>query len=207
MGEHMQNLQRIRAIAAHYRSLQGLRMLPWFLWILLFGAVNPALGLPQGRLDYQLLLIVPGLVVPWAVSRWIGAYYDRAFGQIEGLPPRNRALEALAGVTFVVVAFLGFLADSLQRWPVSLFGLVMAVAMFVQWWRSGRFLTHYLVTAALLAAISMLPLFGIPASGHWYTLLGGFAFPIMLGLVLSLGSVLGHILLVRSLKLLSQVKP
>jgi len=168
--------------------------------------VNPIMGLPQGRLDYQFLLVVPGLAVPWMLSRLIGGYYDRAFGQVKGLPPRNRLVDILAEIALLVIAYIGFFVDSLERLPVSVFGLVMALALFVQWWMSGHFLTHSVVTAVLLAGISLLPLVGIPADGHWRHLLGGFVFPIMLGIILSIGSMLGHIVLVRSLKSLSQAE-
>jgi len=202
----MEDLKRMRVITAHYRSLQGLRMLPWFLWVLALGAVNPAMGLPQGRLDYQCLLIVPGLAVPWMLSRLIGNYYDRVFGRVEGLPPRNRPVEVLAGVVFVVMAYIAFVIDSLQWLPVSMVGLIMAAAFFAQWWRSGRFLVHALALAALLMVLSLLPLAGIPADGHWTRLFGGFIVPIVLGVVLSIGSVFDHIALVRNLKALSQVE-
>ncbi|HNT75953.1 MAG TPA: hypothetical protein PKH77_13140 [Anaerolineae bacterium] len=200
----MNELKRVRMMTAHYRSLQGLRMLPWFLWMLAFSAVNPLMGLPQGRLDYQLLFIVPGLVVPWTLSRLIGTYYDRVFGRVEGLPSRNRLVDVLIGVAFVILAYIGFFVDSQERWPVSVFGLVLALAFLVQWWLSGRFLTHCVVTATLLAILSLLPLVGIPADGQE---LGGFMFPIILGIILSIGSVLGHIVLVRNLKSLPQGEP
>ncbi len=202
----MEDLKRMRVITAHYRNLQGFRMLPWFLWVLVLSAVNPVMGLPQGQLDYQCLVIVPGLAIPWMLSRLIGKYYDHAFGRIETLPPRNRPVEVLVSVAFVVIAYFSFFIDSLQRLPVSVFGFVMAVAMFIQWWMSGRFLTHCLVTAALLTGISLLPLAGAPADGHWTRLFGGFIAPIAFGVILSIGSVLGHVVLVRNLKALSQVE-
>ena len=89
----MKDLERMRVIAAHYRSLQGLRMLPWFLWLLVIGAVNPALGLPKWQLDYQCLLIIPGVAVPWVLSKLIGIYYDRVYGRVEGLLPHNDLAE------------------------------------------------------------------------------------------------------------------
>lgn len=201
----MENLKRIRVVTAHYNSLQGLRMLPWFLWILLFGAINPIMGLPQGQLDYQLLLIVPGFAVPWALSRLIGNYYDHVFGRVEGVPSRNRQRRAVSMVMFAVSAYVGYFVDSLQRLPVSAFGLAMAMFFFLGW-MSDRFLTHYLVTAALFVGISLLPLAGIPVDGHWRQSLGGFAPTIMYGLSMSIFCTLDHIVLVRSLSSLSQAE-
>jgi hypothetical protein len=54
--------------------------------------------------------------------------------------------------------------------------------------------------------LSLLPLAGIPADGHWTHLLGGFVISIVLGSVMSIVSVLNHIVLVRNLKALSQVE-
>ncbi len=200
----MDDLKRMKVVVAHYHDLQGLRMLPWYLWILAFSAVNPILGLPQGQLDFQCLIFVPGFAVAWILSKLVGNYYDRAFGQVKSLPPRKRQNAWLAGIAFVVIAYSGFFIDSLQRLPLSVFGLTMAVALFVLWWVSGRFLIHNVVTAALFAVTSLLPLMGIPAGGHWISLLDGFILPIAFSVIMGIGSLLGHIMLVGQFKSLAQ---
>ncbi len=200
----MEDLKRMRIIAAHYRNLQGLRMLPWFLWLLVIGAVNPVLGLPQGQLDYQCLLIIPGIAVPWLLSKWIGAYYDRVYGRVEGLPPLSQPIEVLAGILSVVIVYAGFVIDTFEWLPVSVLGLMMAAAFLAEWWRSGRLLNHSVLFAALLVVLSLLPLAGTPGDVHWSHLLGGFIILIVPGIILSLSSVLKHIALVRNLKALSQ---
>jgi hypothetical protein len=202
----MEDLKRMRVIAAHYRSLQGLRMLPWFLWLLVIGAVNPVMGLPQGRLDYQCLLITPGIAVPWLLSKWIGAYYDRVYGRVEGLPPRNHLIEVLANILSVVIVYIGFVIDTFEWINMSVLGLIMAAAFLAEWWRSDRLLNHSVVFAALLVVLSLLPLIGTPAGGHWTHLCGGFVVIIVPGIILSISSLLNHIALVRNLKVLSQVE-
>lgn len=169
--------------------------------------MNPILGLPQGRLDYQCLLVVPGIVVPWGLSRLIGNYYDRTLGRVERLPLQSRLTEWLTGTGFLIAAIIGWVVDSLQRLPVSVSGLIMAGAYFAQWWRTGRLFPHKALLAALLVGLSLLPLTGVPADGHWYDLFGGFVVPITLGIILSIGSVLDHIALVRNLQDLSTVEP
>ena len=201
----MKDLERMRIIAAHYRSLQGLRMLPWFLWLLLISAVNPILGLPQGQLDYQCLLVIPGIAIPWVSSKLIGDYYDRIYGQVEGLPPRNRLLEVLANILFIVIAYIGSVIDTSEWLPISVVGLIMAAGFVIGWWRAGRLPTHMLVLAVMLVVLSLLPLTGIPADSHWTDLFGGFVISIVLGSVMTIGSVLNHIVLLRNLKTLSQV--
>lgn len=202
----MEDLKRMRSIAAHYRNLQGLRMLPWFLWVLAFSAVNPIMGLPQGYLDYQCLFIVPGLAIPWVLSKLIGDYYDRHFGRIEGLPSRNRPVEVLSGFLFIVIVYIGFVIDTFEWLPMSVAGLILAAGFMVGWWKTGRFPNHMVVLAVVLVVLSLLPLAGIPADGHWTDLFGGFVTSIVLGIIMSIGSVLSHITLVRNLKALSQVE-
>jgi hypothetical protein len=201
----MTDLKRMRVIAANYRSLQGLRMLPWFLWLLVVGAVNPIMGLPQGRLDYQCLLITPGIAVPWLLSKWIGVYYDRVYGRVEGLPLRNQPIEVLAGILSVALVYIGFVIDTLEWLPISVLGLIMAAAFLAEWWRSGRLLNHSVMFAAFLVVLSLLPLAGTPGDVHWTHLLGGFIVLIVPGIILSVSSVLKHIALVRNLKALAQV--
>ncbi|MBN2392823.1 MAG: hypothetical protein JXR84_18980, partial [Anaerolineae bacterium] len=180
----MKDLERMRIIAAHYCSLQGLRMLPWFLWLLLISAVNPILGLPQGQLDYQCLLVIPGIAVPWVLSKWIGAYYDRAYGRVESLPPHNRPVEVLANILFIVIAYIGFAIDTSKWLPISVAGLIMAAAFMVGWWKADRLPVHMLVLAVVLVVLSLLPLAGIPADGHWSDLWGGFVDSIVLVIII-----------------------
>ena len=201
----MKDLERMRIIAAHYRDLQGLRMLPWFLWLLLISAVNPILGLPQGQLDYQCLLVIPGIAIPWVLSKLVGDYYDRNYGQVEGLPPRNRLLEVLANILFIVIAYIGSVIDTSEWLPISVVGLIMAAGFAIGWWKADRFPNHMLVLAVVLVVLSLLPLAGIPSDGHWSDLWGGFVDSIVLVIIISIGCVLNHIALVRNLKALSQV--
>lgn len=200
----MKDLNRMRIVVAHYRSLQGLRMLPWWLWMLSLSAVNPLLSLPQGRLDYQCLLLVPGLVVAWLLSQLIANYYERAFGRVEGLASHDRGAVWLRGILFVILIYVGFFIDTMRWLPVSVSGLIMAGVFFTLWWRSGRIFTHHLVTAILLVGLALLPLFVVPADRHWDEFFGGFVLSIVGSVVLILNSVLSHIILVRNLKILSE---
>ena len=171
----------------------------------MISAVNPILGLPQGRLDYQCLLVTPGIAVPWLLSKLIGDYYDRIYGRVEGLRPRNRPVEVLTVILFVVIAYIGFVIDTSEWLPISVVGLIMAAGFTIGWWKADRFPNYMLVLAVVLVVLSLMPLAVIPADGHWTDLFGGFASSIVLGIIMSIGSVLNHIVLVRNLKALSQV--
>ncbi len=203
----MTDMLKIRQLAAHYRGLQGLRMLPVSLWILAFGAVNPIMGLPQGRLDYQCLLLVPGLAVVFVLTALVGNYYDRTFGWVKKLPPRNRLLEVLGVAAFLGITYIGIMIDGMRRLPISVVGLIFAATYLIGWWMMDRLPIHYVVTAAILVVLSLLPLTGLPANGHWFDLLGGSISTIILGITMIVNSLLGHMVLVRNLENLAQVEP
>jgi len=200
----MEDLKRIKVVTAHYHSLQGLRTLPFLIWVLLINITDAGeiMGIRGMGLDLRCLLVVPGLGLVWALSRWIGAYYDRAFGQVERLPSHRRSLEWLATILFGIIVFISIWIDGLLRLPVIVTSLVLAAAMAYFWWTSHRFLTHYLVLAAFLVGLALLPLLGVPIDGRWYDHFVSYVFILGVFIVVC---VLNHIALVRNVKALSQV--
>jgi hypothetical protein len=201
----MEDLKRIRVITAQYHSLQGLRALPFLIWALLINITEAGevMGIRGMGLDYRCLLVVPGLGVVWALSRWIGKYYERAFGRVEELPSRHRSLEWLATVLFGIIVLISIWVDGLLRLPVIVTSLVLAAAMVYFWWTSHRFLTHYLVLAAFLVGLALLPLMGVPIDGRWYDHFVSYV--LILGVFIVV-CVLNHIALLRNVKALSQVE-
>jgi len=201
----MEDLKRIRVITAQYHSLQGLRALPFLIWALLINITDAGevTGIRGMGLDYRCLLFVPGLGVVWALSRWIGKYYECTFGRVEGLPSRNRSLGWLATILFLIIFFISVWVDGLLRLPVIVTSLVLAAAMVYSWWTSYRFLTHYLVLAAFLVGLALLPLLGVSIDGRWYDHFVSYV--LILG-VLIVVCVFNHVALVRNVKALSQVE-
>ena len=201
----MENLKRTQVITANYRALQGLRLLPWSLWLLLIVITDTlnAVGPSATRFfGYQCLFIIPGIAVPWALSRLIGDYYNRTFGQIERLP-RDRLVESLFGIVLMAGMYVAILVDAQQFLPVSLLGLVMAAFMLIQWWTTGRFLSHTLLFAALFVGMALLPLFDIFADGDWFDPLSRWLLLVLI-VVGCIGGVLNHVTLVRNLNALPQ---
>lgn len=193
----MQELQRVQYITVHFRHLQGLRILPWFLWMIAFSAVNPLLGLPQGRLDYQLVILVLGLPAAWLSARWIGDSYDRRFGLVRGLQDSEQRLsQTLITTAFCAILFIAFIVDSMARWPVNLAALTVSAFYLVGWWSTGRIRHHYLVIAALFVVSSTV----LPLITMQWPLVGDFALPIVIGLLFTIGSLMDHLMLVRALK-------
>jgi hypothetical protein len=203
----MEALKRTRVITANYRALQGLRQLPWLLWLLLVVITDTltAVG-PRSTqfFGYQCLFIVPGIAVPWALSRLIGTYYTRTFGQIERLS-RDRLVEWLFSIVLMAGAYVAILVDAQQRFPVSLLGLVVAAILFVQWWTTGRFLWHTLLFAALFVGLALLPSFGLFADGDWFEPLSQLLLLVFI-IVGFIGGVLNHVALVRNLEAAPQVE-
>jgi hypothetical protein len=119
------DLKHMRDITANYHQLQGLRLLPWFLWILALSAVNPILGLPPERLD-GLCLLLPGVLVSGWLSKRIGNYYVHTFGLVN-CAPRSHWHEWLTGILGAFLVCVGFFLDLTGGAPVGLVGLALAV--------------------------------------------------------------------------------
>jgi len=203
----MEALKRTQIITANYRALQGLRLLPWSLWLLLIvitdtlNAVGPS---STQFFGYQCLFIIPGIAIPWALSRLIGNYYTRTFGQVERLL-RDRLVESLFGIVLMAGMYIAILVDAQQFLPVSLLGLVIAAFLLIQWWTTGRFLSHALLFAALFVGLALLPLFGLFAGGDWFDPLSRWLL-LMFIIVGCISGVLNHVALVRNLKAVPQVE-
>lgn len=154
----MDDLRRIHYVAAHYRQLQGLRLLPLSLPFLLSslwriaGASPGALLPPAG----WVLLILAAV----AASFPIGRYYTRQFGHAEA--PRWRTGAAtLVGMAAVLLA-LAWLQER-RPFPVSLPLLFLAIVLARLGLAAGRVRIHYLWIALACVVFALLPLLGAPA--------------------------------------------
>ena len=188
-------LRRVRYVTINYASLQGLKMVPLGLWLWLWAAGeagwwpwrngwNPLLGL---------LALPPALVLRLVV----GAYYARVFGRVRSTSQRmGRTL--FTGAMLIVVGFPWLLisgcADAGLQPPVSVLGLT-AAGLLALWCSTGRLHRQYLVAAALIAVVSLLPLLRIISRDR---LFGG-VLCATFGTVLVVGGVLDHLRLARSL--------
>jgi hypothetical protein len=192
----VQGLRQVQYITTNYAGLQGLKMVPLGLWLWLW-AVGEA-GWWPWRNDCNPLLNL--LTLPMALALWliVGAYYTRAFGRVR--PTSHRMGRTLfTGAMVLVVSFPWLLisgyADAALQPPVSVLGLT-AAGLLALWCSTGRLHRQYLVAAALIAVVSLLPLLGIISRDQ---LFGG-VLCATLGTVLVVGGVLDHLRLARSLK-------
>jgi hypothetical protein len=183
------DLQQIRYVTQNYNNLQGLRLLPIGLWLLIEGLFTAECAIPT-------LLIA--LVLTWL----IGVYYKRQFGQVHAMnsPSWKSCLIAVLVLAALAAATA---ADYYLGLPVNLLGLTMAFGLFWVWLQPAyRPRLHYLVVAILVAALSLLQLFGI-SSGH-ATQPSMLAGSIGILMVLLVGGLFDHLLLVRAFKALPE---
>jgi len=190
----MQDLKRIRFVTANYSYLQGLKWVPYGLWLLLVVA----------------LLQIPGWVrwMPWAFAVVTGAavlailviqrYYNRAFGRARP-SLAHRLWEWGFAAVGGAVALAAFWLDMTQKLPVNLVGLTCAAAILcdyarLNWYARGWFRNYALGMVLLVAAVSFLPALGVPA---WRALLVVFT---AMGVVLVVLGVLDHLLLRQAMK-------
>lgn len=183
----MYDLPRVRFVTGQFCSLQGLRIVPIGLYLVLFAA--GWLG-RQGDCTLQL----PAILLALALYLAAGRYYERRFGRVQRAS--QRAVEAL----IVVVALIAFVAagalNAAGQLPVSMTGLAMAAFLFAVYAAHGsRYRWHYAVLGAGMLVLSLLPLvWKQPGLDLDRVLLGAF------GLAYVVGGMLDHLLLVRTLK-------
>lgn len=194
---NMENLERIRLITRHYDQLQGLRQAPFGLMFLVM-AVWKGGWWPWFE-KWQPLsgLAVVGLAL---VASWlVGQYYARTFGRVQR-QNENKRLEIVISVIFLAGLYLGGIAEYEWQWPVSGTGLFTAVVLVAYFFMTGSFRFHYLVLAALMAAVSLLPLLRLLPPEQVY-LFGpeGAVGVALFGLIWLVGGLVDHWLLVRSL--------
>lgn len=185
----MDNLARIRYITRNLDSLQGLRMVPFGLFLLAAG-----FGWLGDQGDFTLSL--PAFVLTLFLYWLLGRYYARKFGRVKPL----RAELVKNTLLSLAVILLMWVASWLDYWlnpPVSIFGLTLAVLLFAWWWLDEqRIRFHYALMAGLVALISLLPLIGIGEGWQIIEPMGSL-FHLLIGGIVLIGGILDHLILVN----------
>ncbi|HRQ41734.1 MAG TPA: hypothetical protein PLD25_27755 [Chloroflexota bacterium] len=201
-NKKIQELQQITWVTRHYDHLQGLRQLPFGFMFLLI-AIDKAGVWPWFSIWQPLTgLVAVGLGITgyW----WIGRIYARTLGQVQQLPGQGKRM----GLFVVVFLGLFFIAGSVEiarNWPFSASGLVIAGGLVVYYWQNGRYRPHYLILAAFMAFVSLLPLTGLLAVEQVY-LFGPDAVigALLFSLITVVGGLVDHWLLMRTLPIYSE---
>jgi asparagine N-glycosylation enzyme membrane subunit Stt3 len=142
----MQNYDRIRFVTEYFSSLQGLRLIPFWLFSAL---LNAAVLL---RVDSIAILVfgLAGVVVTFfVVQPWFDRYYRERFGSVESKVSRAQAI--LGG--FLVACIL---IDLFLRLPINMTALGIGVFTLYLAWGSRGLLPHYAVFGAVMLALSVL---------------------------------------------------
>ncbi len=190
----MQDLTRVREITRNYQSLQGLRLVPLGLFFVLLAA--GAFG-PAGNCTFSL----PALGASVLLYVLIGVYYRRTFGRVQQEWGAREWLGAILGSLLLIAVWVGATSvDAFLRPPFSTLGLALAALLVGHWYITGRFLTHYLVMAAVLAGASLLPLLGVPLQTFGFPATNSAFNSMLFGFMFIVGGFLDHLVLIRNLK-------
>ncbi len=90
--QNLQHLQRVRYVTENYRELQGLRITPLGLFLLLWGTLR-WLGAPTSLTDSPLPFLL-ALLLGILSNKIADSYYRSRFGYVEPASWNARALSA-----------------------------------------------------------------------------------------------------------------
>jgi hypothetical protein len=200
MEAQMNSTNQTRFLAANYSSLQGLRIVPFGLLLLVVSLWANGQQGPARDLSLPLTFLVILLVCYFAIDR----YYRHVYGRVQRSPASLRT-DYIITVAAAILALGAFILDSAEKVPISALGLLFALGSLEEYIRmsvrfQSRYYFPYLILSVLLALVSVLPLFGI--TGFWKVL--GIKAPLLgismvIGAIMILSGILAHIQFVRSL--------
>lgn len=196
----MEDLSRMRYVAANYYLLQGLRFAPlgvvFFLWAALrLGWVS----LPPSVSDF---LKDWGFGLALLCYPLLQIYYERTFGRAGfECKPSGTSWRTMMGIMgLVMLAVLGSIVlEIVLKLPVRLFGLVVAALVLAYFWPRRRFAAHYIALGLSIGLASIAAsLMGLQLSQDWP--ITGALYLFMLGALFLVGGLFDHMLLVRTFK-------
>jgi hypothetical protein len=190
----MDTLERIRFATRHFHALQGLRVLPLGLAVLLLPWLSPPPYPFMGRTGRDLAIPMLIVLAMFAANIGVGRYYRERFGSLK---PHSGGVTGWIATTGMIVTYGA--ADWLQLRiapPISLRALALAGFFLVVYLLSSRVRTHYRVAAAVLAGLALLPLAGAVTASELF-LEWDRVGATVLGIVLMACGVLDHRLLRR----------
>jgi len=202
----MKDINQTRFIATNYYNLQGLRMLPIGLCLILMILWANGIHGPARDLLVPVLIAAGAVILVFAIDR----YYLHAFGRVQRTPESLR-LENWLAIVGGALALGAFWMDTLFKLPFSALGLVFAAGLLADyirmtWLVKGHYLLYYPLGAILMIGLSLLPLLGAP---DWW--LGYGLRSQLLGIAMAIGiftmvaGIWGHIFLTRTLALRQEV--
>lgn len=197
-------LAQIRYVTANYSQLQGLRLVPLGVALLLATPLYAGWHFAQSGLLLALWLLP--LAVGLGLHRLVGAYYARTVGRVQPARrpapgPPARLAHWLGWAVFVAVLVGGPRLGS-PRLTLIGFSVLVCATLLASLWQAGhlRPRLHWLLLAALLAGVNLLLLTPLPLlrPDRWSddTLFALWVGSVSLGLIV--GGLLDHRLLMRA---------
>ena len=183
---------QIRFVTANYHQLQGLRLVPLGLLLVLLGMLDngllpPAFGAARARYLTWIGLAFTLLVALTVLAPLI---YRLRYGSVDPVARGWRNAWITAAVAGVLV--LGRL-DTLVQWPVRTSLFLVSASLFITVWHDGRMRAHYLGPAVAWLAVSFLPTLNMSPAATRLTVLG------LGGLTLIVCGIGDHLLVTRTL--------
>jgi hypothetical protein len=146
--------------------------------------------------------MIGAILLYWLIDR----FYVKTFGRIRQTH-KLRKWETIASILFFLLAMLAFVLDSAHYLSFSTFGLVLAAALFADFWHANspikeRSFTRYpenLLAAILVLTFSLLPLTGLA----WWDMIGMRSqvngMGLIFGILFVFAGIWGHVRLIRDL--------
>lgn len=184
----MEGLGRIRFVTENYERLQGLRRLPLALCVAAVG-ILVYLDMDLAYVAVAVVMIYPAVFAEWTVGR----FYERRSGRVRS---RVRPTDY---VFWAVLIGLVFFDDSPgdgsgRSFVLALGGVVCGAYVLGAFWpreKWRRITAYWPAIAALVVATGLLSASGVVTPGPFIA---------VLGISVSVGLVLDHLLLVRTFK-------
>jgi hypothetical protein len=157
---------KIRFVTANYFQLQGLRLVPLGLFLVLWASLDLLGFLDRAQyppLGYTKVLTRIGYAF-WAgilLALAAPAYYRYRYGSVDPFDRGSRNKWITAAVIGVVLLVR---IDRGLQWPVSLHMLLVSVSLFVTVWHDSPMRSHYLIAALVWLAASLLPALDVSAA-------------------------------------------
>ena len=142
----------------HLTYLEGLRIIPFGLYAILLSLWQIWLHtIVQGN---PTILFILTLLVLAGIALLTDQYYRRTVRTITGNEISLQEAIQWRGtlILFFLLYLFGTSIDLQGGFPVSMFGLIVAVTMCIYWWQTGRILVYYIFLAPLITGLSLLPL-------------------------------------------------
>lgn len=189
----MQDLDRIRFVTRYYSALQGLKLVPFglFLIVMSFRSLGwTGLG-KSGDCTYTL----PLLVLMFILYFVIGRYYTRRFGEVQPVREDAAWWKGMLPLGILVVAIA---LETIFLPRFSLAGLALAAMLIYSGIVTRR--PHYWVAGAAMIVVSLLPLaVGADPTSQIYGTMG-FVWSLTFGIVWTAIGLIDHFVLVRAFK-------